>query len=102
MEKAQSYRLLDAANLTRSRDFYSLTASLEYLAQSWSVLSGISALGGRSTFMSGRRKQRRRIDVTTERKFLKTDLIKDFGSRPKIVKFVVVQKREESHAEKRT
>ncbi len=30
-----------------------------------------------------------------------TDLIKDFGSRTKIVKFVVVQKREESHAEKR-
>jgi hypothetical protein len=31
-----------------------------------------------------------------------TDLIKDFGSHPKIVQFVVVQKREESHAEKRT
>ena len=30
------------------------------------------------------------------------DLIKDFGSHPKIVHFVVVQKREESHAEKRT
>jgi len=30
------------------------------------------------------------------------DLIKDFGSHPKIVKFVVVQKREESRAEKRT
>jgi hypothetical protein len=38
-----------------------------------------------------------------KRKFLKTtNLIKDFGSHPKIVKFVVVQKREESHAEKRT
>jgi hypothetical protein len=31
-----------------------------------------------------------------------TDLIKDFGSHLKIVKFVVVQKREESNAEKRT
>ena len=31
-----------------------------------------------------------------------TDLIKDFGSHPKIVKFVVVQKREESHTEGRT
>ena len=30
------------------------------------------------------------------------DLIKDFGSHPKIVQFVVVQKREESRAEKRT
>jgi hypothetical protein len=29
-------------------------------------------------------------------------LIKDFGSHPKIVKFVVVKEREESHAEKRT
>jgi hypothetical protein len=38
-----------------------------------------------------------------KRKILKTtNLIKDFGSRPKILKFVVVQKREESHAEKRT
>jgi hypothetical protein len=38
-----------------------------------------------------------------KRKILKTtDLIKDFGSRPKIVKFLVVQKREESQAEKRT
>ena len=38
-----------------------------------------------------------------KRKILKTiDLIKDFGSHPKIVKFVVVQKREDSHAEKRT
>ncbi len=38
-----------------------------------------------------------------KRKILKTtDLIKDFGSRPKIVKFVVVEKREESHVEKRT
>jgi len=38
-----------------------------------------------------------------KRKILKaTDLIKDFGSHPKIVQFVVVQKREESHAEKRT
>jgi len=37
-----------------------------------------------------------------EREIMKTtDLIKDFGSRTKIVKFVVVQKREESHAEKR-
>jgi len=36
-------------------------------------------------------------------KILKTiDLIKDFGSQPKIAKFVVVQKCEESHAEKRT
>ena len=36
-------------------------------------------------------------------KNLKTiDLIKDFGSHPKIVQLVVVQKREESHAEKRT
>ena len=32
-----------------------------------------------------------------KRKFLKTtNLIKDFGSRPKIVKFVVVQKREKA------
>jgi len=31
-----------------------------------------------------------------------TDLVKDFGSHPKIVQFVVVQKREERHAEKRT
>src|SRR5436190_20533831 len=45
--------------LTRSRDFYSLTASLEYLAQWWSVLSGISALGGRSTFMPRMKKTRR-------------------------------------------
>jgi len=53
--------------------------------------------------MSHRRKQTRRIDVTTERKILKTtDLIKDFGSHPEIEKFVVVQKREESQAEKRT
>jgi hypothetical protein len=38
-----------------------------------------------------------------KRKILKAiGLIKDFGSHPKIVKFVVVQKREESHAEKRT
>jgi len=38
-----------------------------------------------------------------KRKFLNTtNLIKDFGSYPKIVKFIVVQKREESHAEKRT
>src|SRR2546430_282228 len=53
--------------LTRSRNFYSLTASLEYLAQSWWVLGGISALGGRSTFMSDRTKQTRRTDVTTEK-----------------------------------
>ncbi|MGB9155913.1 MAG: hypothetical protein WCB20_05430, partial [Chthoniobacterales bacterium] len=45
--------------LTRSRDFYSPTASLEYLAQSWWVLSGISALGGRSTFMPRMKKTRR-------------------------------------------
>src|SRR5260370_23751004 len=51
--------------LTRSRDFCSLTASLEYLAQSWWVLSGISALGGRSTFMPARKKQMRPTDVTT-------------------------------------
>jgi hypothetical protein len=38
-----------------------------------------------------------------KRKILKTtNLIKDFVSHPKIVNFVVVQKREESHAEKRT
>ena len=38
-----------------------------------------------------------------KRKILKTiDLIKDFGSHPKIVKFVVVHRSEESHAEKRT
>src|SRR3954452_19772158 len=67
MEKAPSYSCSTLQILTRSRDFYSLTASLEYLAQSWSVLSGISALGGRSTFMSDRRKQRRRTDVTTEK-----------------------------------
>src|SRR6185312_11245241 len=71
--------------LTRSRDFYRLTASLEYLAQSWWVLSGISALGGRSTFMSHRRKQTRRTDVTTEKEILETtNLIKDLRSRPKI------------------
>src|ERR1700720_1898014 len=51
--------------LTRARDFYSLTASLGYLAQSWWVLSGISALGGRNTFMSARKKQTHRTDVTT-------------------------------------
>ena len=32
----------------------------------------------------------------------KTDLIKDFKSHPRIVQFVVVQKRDESEAEKRT
>src|SRR6266513_6452130 len=53
--------------LARSRDFYSPTASLEYLAQSWWVLSRISALGARSTFMSGRRKQTRRTNVTNEK-----------------------------------
>jgi len=38
-----------------------------------------------------------------ERKIMETtDLIKDFRSHPTIVKFVAVQKREESHAEKRT
>ena len=38
-----------------------------------------------------------------KRKIMKTtNLIKDFESHPKIVKFVVVKKREESHAEKRT
>jgi hypothetical protein len=38
-----------------------------------------------------------------KRKILETtNLIKDFGSHPKIVQLVVVQKREESHAEKRT
>ena len=29
-----------------------------------------------------------------------SDLIKDFESRPKIMKLVVVQEREESHAER--
>jgi len=38
-----------------------------------------------------------------KRKILKTtNLNKDFGSHPKIVKFVIVQKREEGHAETRT
>jgi len=47
--------------------------------------------------MWDRRKQTRRTDVTTERKILNTtNLIKDFGSHPKIVKFVVVQKREKA------
>src|SRR6478672_7043457 len=53
--------------LTRSRDFYSPTASLEYLAQSWSLLTRLSALGGRSRFMPDRRNQRRRTDVTPEK-----------------------------------
>jgi hypothetical protein len=43
--------------LTRSRDFCSLTASLQYLAQSWWVLSGISALGDR-TFIPVRKNRR--------------------------------------------
>jgi len=37
-----------------------------------------------------------------ESKILRTtNLIKDLGSHPKIAKFVVVQEREDSHAEKR-
>src|SRR5438874_2028798 len=83
--------------LTRSRDFYSLTPSLEYLAQSWSVLSGISALGGRSTFMSERRNRGAGQMSQLKRKILKTtNLIKDFGSDPKIVKFVLAQKGEKA------
>ena len=98
--------------LARSRDFYSPTASLEYLAQSWWVLTGISALGDRSTFMPARKKDSPDRCHNLKRKIIKTtDLIKDslnhsswqrgfLQSDPKIVKIVVVKKREESQAEK--
>jgi hypothetical protein len=67
MEKAPSYRLLDAANFNTVEGFLQPDGFFRISRESWSVLSGISALGGRSTFMSDRRKQRRRTDVTTEK-----------------------------------
>jgi hypothetical protein len=46
--------------LTRPRDFYSLTASLKYLAQSWWVSGGLSALPDEPAQQQRRRKNQNR------------------------------------------
>jgi RNA polymerase sigma-70 factor (ECF subfamily) len=103
-------------------DFYSLTASSKNLAQSRWVSGGLSALGDRSTFMPTRKKQTRQTNIHNLKRKLSKQLIlikdslshsswrrgfvqnasetEDFESDSKIVKFVVVKKRTESHAEK--